>query len=45
MCIPKPFATIDVVYAPPVEIDAGKEGLRRGMDAVSRSLHEVMGTG
>ena len=45
MCIPKPFATIDVVYARPVEIDAGKEGLRRGIDAVSRSLHEVMGTG
>ena len=45
MCIPKPFTTIDVRYAPPVEIDAGKEGLRRGMDAVSRSLHEVMGTG
>jgi len=45
MCIPKPFTTIDVMYAAPVEIDAGKEGLRRGMDAVSRSLHEVMGTG
>ena len=45
MCIPKPFTTIDLMYAPPVEIAAGKEGLRRGMDAVSRSLHEVMGTG
>ena len=45
MCIPKPFATVALMYAPPVEIAAGKEGLRRGMEAVSRSLHEVMGTG
>jgi hypothetical protein len=44
MCIPKPFTTIDVTYAPPIEIAAGKEGLRRGMGAVSHSLHEVMGT-
>src|SRR2546425_374566 len=29
MCIPKPFTTIEVTYAPPVEIAAGKEGLRR----------------
>jgi lysophospholipid acyltransferase (LPLAT)-like uncharacterized protein len=45
MCIPKPFTTIEVTYSPPVEIAAGKEGLRRGMDVVSRSLQEVMGTG
>jgi len=45
MCIPKPFTTIELRYSPPVEIAPGKEGLRRGMDAVSRSLHEVMGTG
>ena len=44
MCIPKPFARIDVVYGPPVEIATGKEGLRRGMDEVSRSLRAVMGT-
>ena len=42
MCIPKPFTTIAVTYAPPIEIEAGKEGLRRGMDIVSRNLHEVM---
>ena len=45
MCIPKPFTTIDVMYAPPIQIAAGKEGLRRGIDVVSRSLREVMGTG
>jgi lysophospholipid acyltransferase (LPLAT)-like uncharacterized protein len=44
MCIPKPFTTIELRYAPPLEIAPGKDGLRRGMDAVSRSLHEVMGT-
>jgi lysophospholipid acyltransferase (LPLAT)-like uncharacterized protein len=45
MCIPKPFTTIELRYGPPFEIAPGKEGLRRGMDAVSRNLHEVMGTG
>jgi len=45
MCIPKPFTTIEVMYSPPVEIGAGKDGLRRGMEVVSRSLQEVMGTG
>ena len=44
MCIPKPFAAIEVRYAPPIEIGAGKDGLRRGMDAVARCLHDVMGT-
>src|SRR5213593_135486 len=42
MCIPRPFAVIDVRYAPPIEIGAGKDGLRRGMDAVAHSLHDVM---
>jgi lysophospholipid acyltransferase (LPLAT)-like uncharacterized protein len=41
MCIPKPFSAIDVRYGPPIDIAAGKEGLRRGMDAVSRGLTEV----
>ena len=45
MCIPKPFTTIDVTYAAPIEIAWGKDGLRRGMDVVTRSLQEVMGTG
>ena len=41
MCIPKPFAAIDVVYGPPLEVAPGKEGLRRGMDAVGRALQHV----
>lgn len=41
MCIPKPFAAIDVVYGPPLEVAPGKEGLRRGMDAVGRALQRV----
>ncbi len=44
MCIPKPFAAIDVRYGPPLRIGPGKEGLRQGIDAVTRSLHEVSGT-
>ena len=44
MCIPKPFARIDVTYAPPIESAPGKGELRRGMDVVSQRLHEVMGT-
>ena len=44
MCIPKPFARIDVTYAPPIEIAPGKGELRRGMDVVSHRLQEVMGT-
>ena len=43
MCIPKPFTIIDVTYAPPMTIAAGKDGLRRGMDVVARSLQTVMG--
>jgi lysophospholipid acyltransferase (LPLAT)-like uncharacterized protein len=42
MCIPKPLSTIDVVYSRPLEIAPGKDGLRRGIDAVSRGLQEVM---
>jgi len=44
MCIPKPFAAIDVAYGAPIRIASGKEGLRHGMQAVTRSLHEVMGS-
>ena len=40
-CIPKPFATIEVVYGAPVVIGAGKDGLRAGMAAVERGLHGV----
>lgn len=45
MCIPKPFAAIDVEYSPPILISAGKEGMRQGIDAVQRSLHQVTRTG
>ena len=41
MCIPKPFARVDVVYGPPIEVTPGKEGLRGAMDAVGRALREV----
>jgi len=41
MCIPKPFARVDVVYGPPIEVAPGKEGLRGAMDAVGRALREV----
>jgi hypothetical protein len=44
MCIPKPLSVIDVRYGPPIQIAPGKEGLRHGMDAVQRSLHEVTGS-
>jgi lysophospholipid acyltransferase (LPLAT)-like uncharacterized protein len=41
MCIPKPFAAVEVVYGPPLEVGPGKEGLRQAMDGVARSLHAV----
>jgi lysophospholipid acyltransferase (LPLAT)-like uncharacterized protein len=44
MCIPKPFAAIDVRYSPPIRIGPGKDGLRRGIADVARSLHEVTAT-
>jgi len=43
MCIPKPLSVIEVRYGPPIQIAAGKDGVRQGMDAVQRGLHEVMG--
>lgn len=45
MCLPKPLSAIDVAYSRPIEIGPGKEGLRRGIEAVAKSLHEVTGTG
>jgi lysophospholipid acyltransferase (LPLAT)-like uncharacterized protein len=44
MCIPKPFARIDVEYGAPIHVAAGKEGLRAGIAAVERALHGVTGT-
>jgi lysophospholipid acyltransferase (LPLAT)-like uncharacterized protein len=44
MCIPKPFAAIDVEYSAPIHIAAGKDGLREGIATVQRMLHAVTGT-
>lgn len=43
MCIPKPFAAIDVHYSEPIRIADGKDGLRQGIAAVQRGLENVMG--
>jgi len=41
LCVPRPFATVDVMYSAPLEIAEGKEGLRRGVAAVERALNDV----
>jgi len=41
MCIPKPLAAIHVTYSTPIRIAAGKDGLRRGIAAVTQSLLDV----
>jgi lysophospholipid acyltransferase (LPLAT)-like uncharacterized protein len=41
MCIPKPFAGVDVRFGPSISIGPGKEGLREGMAAVQRNLDEL----
>jgi len=41
MCIPKPFARLDIVYGAPIEVGPGKEGMRGAMDALGRALQEV----
>ena len=41
LCVPKPFATIDVFYSPALEIGPGKDGLRRGVEEVEQALREV----
>jgi len=40
-CIPKPFARIEVIYGAPLEVGAGKAGLRAGIAAVEQSLHAM----
>lgn len=40
-CVPKPFARIDVVYGPPLEVAPGKEGLREGVERLERAVHDV----
>ena len=41
LCIPKPFATVEIAYGPPLEVGEGKEGLRTAQAAVGRALDEV----
>jgi len=41
MCIPKPFARLDIVYGAPIEVAPGKEGMRGAMEAVGRALQQV----
>lgn len=43
LCVPKPFTTIDISYGRPIHVQPGKEGMRRGMEAVARALREVSG--
>ncbi|MBI1966844.1 MAG: lysophospholipid acyltransferase family protein [Gemmatimonadetes bacterium] len=40
-CIPKPFARIEVVYGPVLEVGHGKDELRRGITAVEGALRVV----
>jgi len=40
-CIPKPFARIDVRYAPPITVSAGKEGLRQSTALLEEQLREI----
>ena len=44
MCLPKPFAAIDVEYSAPIHIGDGQVGMRDGIEAVQRALHQVTGT-
>jgi len=41
LCIPKPFATVEIAYGPPLELGEGKEGLRTAQAALGRALDEV----
>jgi hypothetical protein len=45
MCIPKPFASIDVRFSVPIQVGPGKNGLREGIADVQRALHAMNGTG
>jgi lysophospholipid acyltransferase (LPLAT)-like uncharacterized protein len=40
-CIPKPFAVVEVAYSAPFVVDPGKDGLRQGIAAAERALHQV----
>ena len=40
-CIPKPFATIEIAYAPAYEVLQGKDGIRDGMAVLEKALRDV----
>jgi len=44
LCIPKPFARIDVLYGPAITVGSGKDGLRRAIDDVQRGLNDITHT-
>ena len=41
MCIPKPFARVEIVYGAPIYVAEGKAELRRGMNALEQGLRGV----
>ncbi len=40
-CVPRPFATVDIVYSAPFDVNEGKEAIRRGMALAERALAKV----
>lgn len=40
-CVPRPFATVDIVYSAPFGVSAGKEAVRHGMGIAERELRSV----
>jgi lysophospholipid acyltransferase (LPLAT)-like uncharacterized protein len=40
-CVPRPFATVDIVYSAPFGVSEGKEAVRYGMGIAERELRSV----
>ena len=40
-CLPKPFAVVDIAYAPPFAVDQGKLALRQAMSRAAQDLGSV----
>jgi lysophospholipid acyltransferase (LPLAT)-like uncharacterized protein len=40
-CVPRPFATVDIVYSTPFGVSEGKEAVRHGMGIAERELRSV----
>lgn len=40
-CLPKPFAVVDIAYAPPFAVDQGKLALRHAMSRAAQDLGSV----